>query len=435
MDKKKRKMKKTAEADIKTTASAKTFSEIKEEHEELSDPSSKKKKGKKKLSGFTKFIIIYAAALAFILIVGSIIFYIFLNMLEKSQPYNTAEEITAQFNSGSESLTEYLLENSDTAVSLEPDIETVIEYYVESIGADENTFSYVESSAYVEDAPAYNITLDGETIAEITLTYESKKMFGLKNWQLSSVNIADYITGTLEYDVTVPAGSVVCVNGITLDDTYLTDEDETPEILANVTEYIETVPSYDTYHITGLVNEPELTAEDPDGNALALSLSDDTYFGYTETSQEFIDSVSDRVESAIRSWGTYFINKSYTLSSYMLSGTEWYVYIFGSDEVDPIYVGFYGSSKIASYDFTVLTAENYIQYTDDCFTVDVSYEMELTFNTSGYSDDNQNLYATWVWVKVDDVWYIADVSYLDDEDEEESEEDDSSSEEEEEEDE
>ena len=396
---------------IKTTAASRTYSEIMQERQEKESPP-KKKKGRI----FNRFIAIYSGILLLILIIGSIVFYAFLYTLEKSQPYNTAQEVTEEFNSGSESLKEYLIANAEVTSSLETDTEAVIEYYIESINADDSTFSYVENSSYTETAPSYDITLDGDTVAQITLAATGKKAFGLKKWGVSEINIGDYITDTLEYDIVVPTGAAVTVNGVELDDSYLTAEDEIPEVLANVydAELISDPPTYDTYHITGLINTPEIEASDTGGTVLSLSLSDTTYTAGGEASDSFIESVYDRVYAAIESWGTYFINKSYTLSRYMLSGTEWYEYIFGSEDVDPIYVAFYGSSKIESYEFTELSAENYIQYTDDCFTVDVKYDMELTFNVEGYSDDNQNLYATWVWVKSDDVWYIADVIYLDD---------------------
>lgn len=406
---------------INTTAASKTYEEILQERKEQEEGSSKKKrKHRKKKNRFRKFFLIYCAALLFILIVGSLVFYVFLSKLENSQPYNTAASVAEIFNSGSSSLSEYLKENAQAASGLETDTEAVIEYYVSSLESEEEgSFSYVESSAYTETSPAYSITLDGETVADITLTSEHTSVFGLNDWVVSSINIADYITGTNEYDIYVPSGSSITVNGIALDETYLTGEDSTPEILANSTDYISSVPVYDVYHISGLINEPEISVSDSSGNSLSLVSSDSYYVAGTDTSDEFIASVSDRVMDAVEEWGTYFINKSYGLKSYMLSGTEWYAYIFGSDTMYPIYTAFYASDEIDSYEFTFTNAENYIKYSDDCFTVDVSYEMALTFTEEGYSDDNQNLYATWVWVTDDEgTWYIADVSYLDDEEEE-----------------
>lgn len=409
----------------RTTAPARTFTEIVQERALRTNPSSggRRRRKKKKSRRFRRFVFFYSAALLLILIVGSIIFALFLNTLEKSQSYKTAEAVTEEFNSGSESLTEYLTENADSTNSLETDTEALIAAYVSAIGADENTFSYVENSNYTESAPSYDITLDGETIAQITLTTDGKRAFGLTKWAVSSINIADYITGTSEYDVLVPTGSAVTVNGIELDSSYMTAENEVPEVLANSVSYMAASPTYDTYHISGFINVPEVSVTDASGTALSVTASSSTYLAGVATSDEFIASVSDRVTAAIESWGTYFINKSYNLSSYMLSGTEWYAYIFGSDTVDPIYTAFYGSSRISSYTFTELSATNYIQYTDDCFTVDVSYDMELTFTEAGYSDDNQNLDATWVWVNADGTWYISDVIYAEEDTSAETEED------------
>lgn len=370
-----------------------------------------RRRRRRKNRRFKRFLMIYAAALLLILIVGGIIFTWFLSTLETSQSYNTAQEVTEEFNAGADSLTAYLTENSDKIGTLEADKASLISAYVSGINADEGSFSYVENSDYTEDAPSYDITKDGETVSKVTLTRTGSRAFGLARWEVAEVDIADYVADTITYEILVPAGSSVTVNETVLDESYATAQNEVPEVLANVTELISAAPTYDTYTISGFINEPSVSVTDTSGNALNVTLSGSTFVSGTLTSDEFIASVSDRVTSAIEAWGLYFINKGYNLSSYMLSGTQWYEYIFGSDTIDPIYTGFYGSQRISSYTFSELSATNYVQYTENCFTVEVSYKLDLTFSEEGYSDDDQKLDATWVWVNSGGTWYIADVIY------------------------
>ena len=66
---------------------------------------------------------------------------------------------------------------------------------------------------------------------------------------------------------------------------------------------------------------------------------------------------------------------------------------------------------ILSYDFVERSATNYIKYSDDCFTVDIKYALNMVFTDPTYSDDNQKMDATWVFVidPYDGSWCISDI--------------------------
>ncbi len=361
---------------------------------------------KKKKSGFGKFILIYSAVLAVILIVGLLIFNSFIKKYEDNQPSNVAANIVKQLNSNPAS---YLKSNSDQIKCLE-NVDTIIDESVAQMEGKQ--LSYIENSDYRAEAPSYNITADGQIVAKITLGKDSKGAFGLHSWKLTGLDVASYVPNTLSYTILVPEGATISINGTELTDAYKTKDAAIPETLQTASKYV-SVPSFETYKVSGFANQPQVVAKAADGSDLGVSITSDTIVCQAATSQEFIDSVDGLVNNAISAWGRHFINMGGNLRAYILEDCDYYGYIFGSETMDPIYTAFYEFESIADYDFTEKSASNYIRYSADCFTVDVKYQMRVDFTTDRMSDTNQKLDATWVFITQNggQDWYIVDCLY------------------------
>lgn len=361
---------------------------------------------KKNKSGFKKFLLIYCAILAVILIVGLIIFNSFIKKYEDNQPSNMVAGIVKQLSSNP---TSYLKSNSDQIKCLE-NVDTIIDESVAQMEGKQ--LSFIENSDYRAEAPSYNITADGTTVAKITLGKDSKGAFGLHSWKLTALDVASYVPNTLSYTILVPEGASISINGTELTDAYKTKDAAVPEILQTASKYV-SVPTFETYKVSGFANKPEVVAKAADGSDLGVSITSDTIVCQASTSQEFIDSVDGLVNNAISAWGRHFINMGGNLSAYILEDCDYYGYIFGSDTMDPIYTAFYEFESIADYEFTEKSASNYIRYSSDCFTVDVKYQMRVDFTTDRMSDTNQKLDATWVFITQNggQDWYIVDCIY------------------------
>ena len=367
-----------------------------------------RKGGKKKgLTKFKKFLIIYSAILLVILVAGLIIFGSFMRSLEKSQPSVIASEIAETFSSGGAS--NYLTDNSDM-ISCFGEPTDLITQTADKANAAEQ-ISYIENKDYRADAPSYNITADGATIAKVTLEKAGSGSFGLSKWKLASIDIAEYVD-TESFEFLAPEGATITINGVELDDKYLTGEEGIPEQLKIASKYV-TIPSYKTYKVAGIAGTPDISVKDANGNDMALTITDDKYVAGTTTSQEFISSVSGLVDGALEAWALHFINMGGGLGAYMIEGSDWYTYIFGGPDMDPILTSLYEFESIANYEFTEKSESNYIKYTDDCFTVDVNYKMRIDFNTDQMSDNNQQLNATWVFITQNNGqdWYLVDCIY------------------------
>ena len=361
---------------------------------------------RKKKGGFKKFILIYSAALAVILIVGLLIFNSFIKKYEDNQPSNVAANIVKQLSSNP---TSYLKSNSDYIKCLE-NVDTIIDESAAQM--DGKQLSYIENSDYRAESPSYNITADGTIVAKITLGKDTKGAFGLHSWKLTGLDVASYVPNTLSYTILVPEGATISINGTELTDAYKTKDAAIPETLQTASKYV-SVPSFETYKVSGFANQPQVVAKAADGSDLGVSVTSDTIVCQSATSQEFIDSVDGLVNNAISAWGRHFINMGGNLRAYILEDCDYYGYIFGSDTMDPIYTAFYEFESIADYDFTEKSASNYIRYSNDCFTVDVKYQMRVDFTTDRMSDTNQKLDATWVFITQNggQDWYIVDCIY------------------------
>ena len=361
---------------------------------------------KKQKSGFKKFLLIYCAVLAVILIVGLLIFNAFIKKYEDNQPSNMVAGIVKQLSSNPVS---YLKSNSDQIKCLE-NVDTIIEESAAQMHGKQ--ISYIENSEYRADAPSYNITADGTIVAKVTLAKDAKGSFGLHGWKLSALDVASYVPDTLSYTILVPEGASISINGTELTDAYKIKDAAVPENLQVAAKYV-SVPSFETYKVSGFTNQPQVVAKSADGSDLGVSITSDTIVCQGTTSQDFIDSVDGLVNNAISAWGRHFINMGGNLSAYILEDCDYYGYIFGSDTMDPIYTAFYEFESIADYEFTEKKASNYIRYSDDCFTVDVKYQMRVDFTTDRMSDTNQKLDATWVFITKNggQDWYIVDCIY------------------------
>lgn len=210
---------------------------------------------------------------------------------------------------------------------------------------------------------------------------------------------------TEEYTIRVPQGSAVTVNGTKLEGASAAD---LPEVIEYSSRFVDDIPEYVSYTVNAAPEGLEVSGEDADGNKLAFDQDGHDFTGSSIASQDFVDEVSELVEDGLYCWGLYFINKA-ELKRYVYYDSELFGMIFGSGDYDWINNTFYNYEYISDYDYSELKAENYRTYGDECFTVDVSYKLNVYFDDADRTDPNQYMNATMVWLVEGDSWSIADV--------------------------
>ena len=135
-----------------------------------------------------------------------------------------------------------------------------------------------------------------------------------------------------------------------------------------------------------------------------------------EASEEFINSVSERVYGAIREYALFFVYQSFDLDSYLAGECSLRDYILGGDTYNRIYAEYYNFEFIESYEFEELEASNYIIISDSCFTAEINYKLNITFtDPEQLNDDYQHLHAIWTFVKENDTWMLVSSERIGDE--------------------
>lgn len=348
-----------------------------------------------KLSRFKKGMIIYIGVAFVLLVIGFIWFYSFIASYEKSMPANKMKDVQMYF---TEEEIENFLSDYVTEENCFDSVDTVINEFKNLIAGKEIT--YREDSSYRESEPVYLILADNEPVAKITMAKEDSKI-GFDRWGIEYIYVTDYFPEAINATISAPEGTIVKVNGKTVTEQYVTQENGIPEILAGVEEYLDEIPSTTIYEINGLLEEPEVTAEDLDGNQLEVFAGEGSYsVGYGADS-EFIASVEDRIDTVIESYGLYFINKSSTLNNYLLPDSQL------AEDISLTVTGFYLNSKVTGYSFSSREISNIVRYSENCFTCDIYYKLDMTFVSDAYHDDNQYANATWVFIKENGKWYLS----------------------------
>ena len=97
---------------------------------------------------------------------------------------------------------------------------------------------------------------------DVSLKVVGKNDHDLDLWGYDKIYADDYSIGDTVYEVTVPDGSVVTVNGHTLTDADIAkDENGDPKVseiadLKVISQYLDYIPSFVTYAVKGFIVEP-----------------------------------------------------------------------------------------------------------------------------------------------------------------------------------
>ena len=363
---------------------------------------------RKRKRKFRKYLLIYIAALIVLLIIGCIAFSSYLASYERQQPSHVAEIVVESYGS-QEGIINLLTENAAKTGAAD-NIDAIAQSYATNIAG--KKISYKENNDFRPDSPSYDITADGQIVAKVSFVpaESGSDAFHNTKWTIQSLNVTDYLPNAITITVDAPAGATVTVNGKALDDSYI-ESTGVPAILENSIQFLKEPPQFNTYRMSGLLSDPDVQVTDESGTALTVTKAENSYSASPAADQAFIDSVEERVYDAIDNYATYFIHMSFDLANYIVYGSDLYSYIFGSDTMDPIATALYMFEDIESYDFAERSADNYVKYADDCFTVDIKYALDMVFTDPTYEDNNQKMDATWVFViePLDGSWCISDI--------------------------
>ncbi len=224
----------------------------------------KEKKPRKKASVFgivmLLYIILFVGAAAY----GVNVFWQFMEAYEQSRPETFMNAYMAEMTD--EKWHDLLLENSVISVTAFEDSTAVFEqFYGSSLSG--GNYSYSKKvGQYSDQAPVYSLRSGGTEIAVIGLAPDGdgKAGFGLDLWQISFVEPSINNAGSINsagVQIDVPAGCSVTLDGIVLDDSYITDSHLDYDDLTEIEQRIEGREHMVRYQVDGIYLNATVTVD------------------------------------------------------------------------------------------------------------------------------------------------------------------------------
>lgn len=364
----------------------------------------KKKKRNKKLPLFWKIFIAFTSLICVGFIVVWCILWSFLDSYEKSRIENTMDKIIERLDSGDKEFFKEYLVSDEAAFGTDDAKGMEIESFLTEL-ASPGKWSYTKKAGeYSADRPVYALKKDGKKteLAVSVKKLDERGKFNTPKWEIEGLSGVEY--KAKEYKIEVPDGYEVSVNGTVLSDGYKTEIKES-EVLNNVTRYIE-VPKTAVYTIHNVYGKPDIKVrglitgkEQP----LISEKDGEFVFGF-EANEDIQNSQEERIKTITETYALYVLDdkKFGSISPYILRDSYAYTYLSNVSSINQ------WTAEHTKPEFNNMKVYNYQNYTDDCFSCEVSFDEKFTVLSNG----NVQEYSTniqYIFLKKNGGWYIVDV--------------------------
>lgn len=353
-----------------------------------------KSKEKKKLTGFKKFLIIYPAV--FVILSGIVFVYLYglLKDYEASEPNNVMEEFVGNMTADSIGS---LLEDTDMELTEFESMDVLEDYFVSKVADKEITYKR-KSGEFTQSTPVYVLTAGEEVIAKVTLKESGKNSHNFSEWKIGSIEFTDYESETQEVTILAPANAEVFVNGVKVGDSYKSQEDTIVTETKNIGDYTESA-YMSSYKIAGLMKAPDITAT-LDGSSLGVVANEGTYEVSFPTDEALLAEQQGNIKVIMEDYGRYIINRGNleTLLSHTVGTAKTYL-----SDIPAVWAYLWGVQY--TYEFQNESITDLVKYSENCFSVEVYFDLVVDFNTG---NDIKKTSMTYIFVKQDNNWYLAD---------------------------
>ena len=358
---------------------------------------------KKKKGGFRKGLLTYVLVLAVIFLASLIVLWIALARFQKNKDAEKAAE--AEQNA-------IVLQEKQHAEAVRQAPQRAFEAWLASCTADDWTDLWYEkrpenidgrdrvraymeerfgsdsvqafrSLDYTDDAPAYVLKDGDEALARITLSGSDV------NWAVSNVELE--LEGTKSASVEVAVGSKVFCNGTELGSEYA-GETQSSFSYEPLRDQLINPVSWTTYTVDGLLIEPELTVEPPEGCSVTKTAEGDYLLCLDSADAE---TYTTRAVSFVKAYLNYYMNgyngtwgNLYAALAYLTPGTQAYT------DLQDTYNGVVWNTAYGNIDISDTTASGVVIWADNCYSVDVTYDANCTHNGQAidYADATMRIY-------------------------------------------
>ncbi|MBP5554879.1 MAG: hypothetical protein J6X94_08410 [Lachnospiraceae bacterium] len=267
-----------------------------------------------------------------------------------------------------------------------------------------------ESSQSSAEVPRYVIKAGGEPVTDVTLKVVGQNDYDMDIWGYDKFYPDQYLMSTEEYTITVPSDFTVNVSGRNLTSADIKKDENGNavvsgiDVISNVTSYMNYVPTFTTYSVSGLWNDPIVTAKAADGSIVNLDCNGTDYSAPLQTDESVMAEINALIPTIVDAYGKHFIGvNSGAVYNYLLPDSEY------RSSLSTAMTNFYPTSHITSYDYYNVSADNFITYCDNCVSANITFDLVVRFNSTAYQTKNEGSDAVWVFIKQNGTWYLADV--------------------------
>ncbi len=236
------------------------------------------------------------------------------------------------------------------------------------IGSDKLTYS--ETSAGLSKDKKYIVSHGDEKVATFTMTSKAHEETEIVDWRLGTVEI--FFKRTQSLTIRTVPGYTVALNGVVLDDSYITQT-----VFTKAEEYLpEGLHGYRTVELQaeGFLMQPQVTVTAPDGTQIEVeNLGNDNHRVYAHPipRQESSQEEMDRVLAATKAYCQFMIRAidKYTFANYFDSSTALFT---GLVETDP------WMQSYKSYTMGDSLLSGYYRYSDSYYSVRIDTTLFVT---------------------------------------------------------
>lgn len=283
----------------------------------------------RRLSGFSKFFVCFLIVNILLVVVGLVFVWMNLRSYENNLPQHEAQEVMALF----ESKNYPAIRNKCGFVSGrftdEDDFDQCLMQHLQS---GELTLKKGRTDSS-EKQITYFLEAGPEPIAQMVLLQQKEEdFFGRSAWKLSSLQLT--YPPMLDYVIQAAENVEVYVNGVLLEDTDKGDDISAPKGFLGLPESYP-VPAIAQYRISGLLQEPEITAVAPNNDTYEVvempSEAEEIHVSIRLHPTQQIAEAEETAIAAAQKYAMFITGDAgfHELSHHLIPGSDYYQKVSG----------------------------------------------------------------------------------------------------------
>jgi len=374
---------------------------------------------KRKLRRGRRIYLVFLGFWVVILLVGGAFLWRYtgrcLQDYEKSQVENNVERL----------LQEFVVKAKDGSISRElegiPKLsgefeseEIVKEEYLKKLAGIGQYTCRKNEKSYSTTKPVYDIIGDGQVVANMKLTsFNPRRILAILevcDWKIEEVIPILSETNelhTANYTYTVPEGYTVTVNGRPLTEAHVVKRTEPSGDQKLLLEYTE-IPANLTYRVKDLLNRPEVIIADAQGNPVEYTADEEGNINIPYTPKTGLEMPQDRYDLAVKTaekWSEFMCSELggnkhglAEIRTYLVKDSL--LYKMAEEYATGIDITFISLHDKANNIIENRKVDGYTEYSENCFSVSVSFLKRMKLTKTGRYSDNP-LDSTFYFVYID----------------------------------